>query len=94
MIRLEIISNKSVQEEIEKSMECNIENFYWTIIPLSIGRGKENRKLGTTTWPETNFVMISYIEEKDYEIAKKVIEVIKKRFSSEGIKMFAVKSEI
>lgn len=94
MIRIEIISNKSVQEDIEKAMEGNIENFYYTTIPLVLGRGKENRKLGTATWPETNFAMISYMEDKDYETAKKVIAAIKDKFSGEGIKMFAVKAEV
>lgn len=94
MIRIEIISNKSVQEDIEKAMEGNIENFYYTTIPLVLGRGEESRKLGTATWPETNFAMISYIEDKDYETAKKVIAAIKDKFSGEGIKMFAVKAEV
>ena len=94
MIRLEIIANKSVQEDIEKSMERNIENFYYTVIPLAFGRGKKNRKLGTATWPETNFAMISYIEEKDFETANKVIAAVKEKFPDEGIKMFAVRAEV
>lgn len=94
MIRIEIISNKSVQEDIEKAMERNIKDFYYTIIPLVLGRGGENRKLGTATWPETNFAMISYIEDEDFETAKKVIAAIKEKFSGEGIKMFAVKADL
>lgn len=93
MYRIEIISNKSVQEEIEMSLEQNVADFYYTTIPLVYGRGGENRKLGTATWPETNFALVSYIEDKDYEMVKKVVSAIKAKFPGEGIKLFAIKAE-
>ncbi|MBQ0040302.1 MAG: hypothetical protein KBS64_07745 [Treponema sp.] len=93
MYRIEIISNKSVQEEIEMSLESNVTDFYYTTIPLVYGRGGENRKLGTATWPETNFALVSYIEDKDYEMVKKVIAAVKAKFPGEGIKLFAIRAE-
>lgn len=90
MYRIEIISNKSVQEDIEQALEHHIGDFFYTIIPLAYGRGAENRKLGTATWPETNFVMISYIDDKYIETAQKVIAAIKEKFPDEGIKMFCI----
>ena len=93
MYRIEIISNKSVQEDIEKAMEYNVADFFYTPIPLVYGRGGDNRKLGTATWPETNFAMISYINDKDLDMVKKVVGEIKKKFPDEGIKLFAVRAE-
>ena len=93
MYRIEIISNKSVQEDIEKAMEYNVADFFYTTIPLVYGRGGDNRKLGTATWPETNFAMISYINDKDLDMVKKVVGEIKKKFPDEGIKLFAVRAE-
>lgn len=93
MYRVEIISNKSVQEDIEKTMERNIEDFFYTIIPLAYGRGKRDRKLGTSTWPETNFVMVSYIEDRHLESVRKIIAAIKEKFPDEGIKLFCMKAE-
>ena len=49
--------------------------------------------MGNTTWPETNFVMISYIEDNQLEIVKNVIKAVKQKFKNEGIKLFAVKAQ-
>ena len=94
MYRIEIMANKSVQEDIEEALEEYIPEFYYTVIPLAYGRGGNDRKLGTTTWPETNFLMVSYIQDKDFETAKKVVSEIKNKFKGEGIKMFALKAEL
>ena len=88
MYRIEIISNKSVQEDIEKAMEYNVADFFYTTIPLVYGRGGDNRKLGTA-----NLAMISYINDKDLDRVKKVVGEIKKKFPDEGIKLFAVRAE-
>ncbi len=63
MYRIEIISNKSVEEDITQALEQYIPGILYTVIPLAYGRGKSSYKLGTTTWPETNFVLTSYIED-------------------------------
>ena len=70
MIRLEIISNKSVEEDIIQALEQYVPGILYTTIPLAYGRGKKNYKLGSTTWPETNFVLISYIDDEQLEKAK------------------------
>lgn len=82
-----------MQEDIEKAMEYNVADFFYTTIPLVYGRGGENRKLGTATWPETNFAMISYIEDRHLDMVKKVVAEIKKKFPGEGIKLFVVRAE-
>ena len=93
MIRLEIVSNKSVEEDITQALEQFIPGILYTTFPLAYGRGKASYKLGTTTWPETNFVLVSYIDDKDLETAKAVIRGIKEKFPDEGIKLFAVRAE-
>lgn len=93
MYRIEIISNKSVEEEITGALEENLPHILYTTVPLVYGRGGADRKLGTTTWPETNFVLVSYIEDSELPVAKAVIASVKKKFKSEGIKMFAVRAE-
>ena len=93
MIRLEIVSNKSVEEDIVQALEEYVPGILYTSFPLVYGRGKASYKLGTTTWPETNFVLVSYVKDKDLETAKAVVRGIKEKFPGEGIKLFAVRAE-
>lgn len=94
MIRIEIIANNSVQEEILNNLEAIIPDFYYTIIPLAYGKGRQSRKLGTTTWPETNFMMISYCDEKYEKTICTVMEYIKSKFTAEGINLFILHERI
>ncbi len=90
MCRIEIIANKSVEDDIETSLEHYIPGILYTIVPLVYGRGGQDRKLGTSTWPETNFLMISYIEDEYVNDVKAVMDEVKKKFPNEGIKIFCL----
>lgn len=90
MIRIEIIANQSVHEEIIKNLEAVIPDFCYSTIPLVYGRGKNSRKLGTTIWPETNFILIAYCPETAETDIQTVIEYEKKKFPDEGIKIFVM----
>ena len=63
MIRAEIFANNSMQEQIVNNLESLIPHFLYSIVPVINGRGKDSYKLGTTTWPETNFILIAYCED-------------------------------
>lgn len=93
MTRCEIIANQSVQEEITMLMEDTIPGILYTTIPVVTGRGKNSYKLGSTTWPETNFILISYVSNDQVKAVKAVIKAVKEKFKGEGIKLFCVKAE-
>ena len=93
MTRAEIIANQSVQDEIVSLMEEHIPGVLYTIIPTVVGRGKASYKMGSSTWPETNFVLISYIEDKHVSTLKAIVAAVKERFKGEGTKLFLVKAE-
>ena len=93
MYRMEIIANKSVQEDIQETLEQYISGILYTTVPLVYGRGGDDYKLGTSTWPETNFILVTYVEDNQIEIVKACIKAVKKKFKNEGIKLFAVKAE-
>ena len=93
MTRCEIIANQSVQDEIVSLMEEHIPNVLYTIIPTVVGRGKNSYKMGNGTWPETNFVLVSYVEDENVPTMKAIIKAVKERFAGEGIKLFLVKAE-
>jgi hypothetical protein len=90
MKRMELIANRSVEEEIIGGLEAGIADFYYTLLPVVHGRGKNQYHLGTATWPEENFLLISYLDDRDAETAQSLVEEIKDRFPSEGIKIFFI----
>ena len=90
MIRAEIIANQSVKDEIVENLEKVIPDFLYSVVPLVEGRGKNSRKLGTTTWPETNFILIAYTDDQNESKIRAVISFIKQKFPTEGIKLFVL----
>lgn len=94
MYRAEIIANQSVQDDIIEILEEHIPNIMYTIIPLVNGKGRDNYKLGSSTWPETNFLLLSYIEDSDKPKVSAIVKAVKEKFRDEGIKLFFVKAEI
>ncbi len=94
MYRAEIIANQSVQDDIIEVLEEYIPDILYTITPLVNGRGGNDYKLGSTTWPETNFMMISYIEDSQKDRVRSIIKAVKEKFPDEGIKLFFVPAEV
>lgn len=88
--RIEIIANQSVQEDITELLEQEIPEIQYTVIPTVQGRGGHSKKLGSTTWPEQNFVLFAYLSKENAKKAKAIIEAVKQKFSSEGISFFCV----
>ena len=90
MKRLEIIANQSVQEELLGRIEAAVPTVRYTLIPTAHGRTPEDRKLGTTVWPEENFVWFSYLEDTEAEVVLGLVAEAKVQYPREGIKVFAV----
>jgi hypothetical protein len=85
MKRLELIANQSVRDELIEALEGRLPTIEYTIVPVVHGRGARKRKEGTRTWPETNFMLVSYLgEDESGEVASAITEV-SRRFADEGI---------
>jgi hypothetical protein len=93
MIRVEIIGNRSVQEDLADFLEKNNVAKDYTLIPEVQGRGSSGPKQGDNIWPEENFVMIIYCEQSEAKKIKRVVQELKEYFPDEGIKIFATKAE-
>jgi hydrophobic/amphiphilic exporter-1 (mainly G- bacteria), HAE1 family len=89
-VQAEIVANKSVEENITEMLEQAVQGIQYTIVPVVTGRGGESYKLGTTTWPEQNFMMLAYMQKGDVPMVQAVIAYLKKKFPKEGIKLFFV----
>lgn len=89
-VRIEIVANQSVYSELIENLEKYIPGFNYTIIPLTNGRGDDSYKLGDSTWPETNFMLVAYTDSSTETKVRKVVQYIKNIFPTEGIKIFSM----
>ncbi|MCL2373622.1 MAG: hypothetical protein FWC65_00065 [Treponema sp.] len=90
---MELIANRSVESEIIEALEDSIDEFFYSLLPQIQGRGKTKYRLGTATWPEMNFLLVSYLNDDDAVKAKAAVRAVKERFPREGIKMFMITCE-
>jgi len=93
MKRVEIVANRSVQEDIVMALEAGIPGLCYTLIPVAHGRGPEDWKLGTVVWPEENFVLFTYQDETNAAEVVRIVGDLKKQFPKEGIKVWTVTAD-
>jgi len=87
MKRIEIIANHSVEDYIMELLDKSGIKA-WTKIPVVHGMGNSIPKMGTGVWPEENFLLIIYTEEKTASVLKSGIADLKINYPGEGIKYF------
>jgi hypothetical protein len=88
MIRLEIIANHSIEENILEALHEQEVGTYYTHIPGAFGVGSSGSRMGDAIWPEENFILIIWCEKEEAEAIERAIAPVKERFPAEGIKIF------
>jgi hypothetical protein len=93
MIRLEIIANHSVEENILEAMkDAGVGKFY-TRYSNVFGVGSTGPRMGDAIWPEENFALIVWCEEDEARNIAAAVATVKVQFPDEGIKVFGLPSE-
>jgi len=90
MIRVEIIANRSVEENILEAFAKEQVGKYYTKIPNVLGIGACGPRMGDAVWPEENFALIIWCERDEAEGIQRAIVKVKEKFPGEGIKIFGV----
>lgn len=90
MIRVEIIANRSVEENILEALAKEGSGKHYTMIPNIYGVGACGPRMGTAVWPEENFALIIWCEEEEAQGVKRAIAKVKEKFPGEGIKLFGI----
>ncbi len=88
MKRVEIIANKSIQEDMFDAFKKADIVKYYTLIPVVLGVGKAGPRMGDHIWPEENFSLTVYCSTLEAERIKEIITELKTFFTGEGIKLF------
>ncbi len=89
MLRVEIISNQSVEDDIKEALLKELPELEYSVLPVVNGKGRNTEKLGTTVWPEVNFILFTYTDEETAGKIASVIKGIKEKFPKEGITIYA-----
>jgi nitrogen regulatory protein PII len=90
MIRIEIIANHSVEENVLEALAKEQVGKFYTKIPSVFGIGSEGPRMGDAVWPEENFSLIIWCEEEEARGIQKAITKVKEQFPGEGIKLFGI----
>jgi hypothetical protein len=93
MLRIEIIANHSVEENILEALAAEQAGKFYTKIPSIFGVGACGPRMGDAVWPEENFALIIWCEVDEARKIKYAIDKVKNQFTGEGIKLFGMPPE-
>jgi hypothetical protein len=93
MIRVEIIANHSVEENVLDALAKAGVGKYYTKFPSILGVGSSGPRMGDAIWPEENFVLVIWCEEDEARAIVKAVAGVKEYFPDEGIKVFGAPPE-
>ena len=90
MIRLEIVANHSVEENIHEALKDEGVGKYYTKYSNVYGVGSSGPRMGDAVWPEENFTIVIWCDEKEALGIERAVVAVKKQFPDEGIKLFGL----
>ena len=88
MIRVEIVANHSVEENILEALARENAGKYYTKIPSVFGVGHSGPRMGDAIWPEENFIIVIWCDEEEARGIARAVAQVKEHFPDEGIKLF------
>jgi uncharacterized protein (DUF488 family) len=91
MIRVEVIANRSVQEDFFDALAEAGAGTHYTLFPEVQGAGNAGPRRGDHIWPEENFVYVAYVKVEEARAIRSVTEALGQTFPDEGIQFFAVR---
>ncbi|MDR1894133.1 MAG: hypothetical protein LBQ61_05490 [Spirochaetales bacterium] len=93
MVRIEIIADQAVEDDIREALREYKAAKHFTKIPVVYGEGNTEPKYGDHIWPEENFIIIVYCEDDEAARVKAAIAKVKEHFPQEGIKLFEMRDQ-
>jgi hypothetical protein len=89
MIRVEVIANRSVEEDFFDGLRAAELNLHYTLFPEVYGTGAAGPRRGDHIWPEENFVFVCYADMATAQKLAGVVSRLRERFPDEGVQVFA-----
>jgi hypothetical protein len=90
MLRIEVVANHSVEENILEAMKDEGVGKHYTFYPNVLGVGGSGPRMGDAIWPEENFALVVWCEEEEARGIEKAVARVKEKFPDEGVKIFGL----
>ncbi|MCL2557570.1 MAG: hypothetical protein FWE09_03745 [Treponema sp.] len=90
MTRVELIANRSIEENILEAIAQEKVGGHYTKYPGVLGVGNSGPRMGDPVWPEENIVFVFWCEEQDVPAIERAVLEVKAKFPDEGIKMYSM----
>ena len=94
MYRVEIIANRSVEENLLETLRDEGAGKFYTKYPNVFGVGSSGPRMGDAIWPEENFALVIWCEEDEAQAIARATERVKEVFPDEGIKIFGLPGQL
>jgi hypothetical protein len=94
MYRIEIIANRSVEENLLEALKDEGAGKFYTKFPNILGVGSSGPRMGDAIWPEENFALVVWCEEEEARGIARAAARVKEHFPGEGIKIFGMPEQL
>jgi hypothetical protein len=88
MIRMEIVANHSVEDNIMEAFRALGVGKFYTKYSNVFGVGSTGPRMGDAIWPEENIALVIWCEEEEARGIVQAVSSVKEHFPDEGIKIF------
>lgn len=93
-VRVEIIMNRAIEEDLVEVLEDLGYGEMFTVVNPVYGRGTSGWREASSVWPETNVLVIVYLDRPDVNRLTSALEELKKRFPREGMRCWELEGAV
>lgn len=86
--RLEIIMSQSIEEDFVTAFMKKDTGRMFTKLPVVMGRGITDPKMGDSVWPQLNCMYIVICTKEQAEVVKGIVADLHKEYPREGLACF------
>lgn len=89
--RLEIIMSQSIEEDFVTAFMKEDTGRMFTKLPVVMGRGVSDPKMGDAVWPQLNCMYIIICTKEHAEVTKAIVSRLHQEYPHEGLACFTSK---
>ena len=93
MVRIEIFTNRSVEENLLDAFKKEGVASAYSKIPIVHGVGNSGPRMGDAIWPEENVAFTIWCEAGEVAGIQRAVDQVKREFPGEGIKLFGAEGD-